>query len=94
MDAVGEAVQRPVELSTRLEVHRGVEFEVDVQSFEDADQRIEQRGGTGMGDQDAAARHVGAVSVRTDTTAQRPWCRVRDLNPRPSVYKTAALPLC
>ena len=22
------------------------------------------------------------------------WCRVRDLNPRPSVYKTAALPLC
>ncbi len=21
-------------------------------------------------------------------------CRVRDLNPRPSVYKTAALPLC
>ena len=23
-----------------------------------------------------------------------PWCRVRDLNPRPSVYKTAALPLC
>jgi hypothetical protein len=22
------------------------------------------------------------------------WCRVQDLNPRPSVYKTAALPLC
>src|SRR5207245_273928 len=22
------------------------------------------------------------------------WCRVRDSNPRPSVYKTAALPLC
>jgi hypothetical protein len=22
------------------------------------------------------------------------WCRLRDLNPRPSVYKTAALPLC
>jgi hypothetical protein len=21
------------------------------------------------------------------------WCRVRDLNPRPTVYKTAALPL-
>jgi len=21
-------------------------------------------------------------------------CRLRDLNPRPSVYKTAALPLC
>ena len=24
----------------------------------------------------------------------QPWCRVRDSNPRPSVYKTAALPLC
>jgi hypothetical protein len=22
------------------------------------------------------------------------WCRMRDSNPRPSVYKTAALPLC
>ena len=22
------------------------------------------------------------------------WCRMQDLNPRPSVYKTAALPLC
>jgi hypothetical protein len=26
--------------------------------------------------------------------AIKSWCRVRDLNPRPSVYKTAALPLC
>jgi hypothetical protein len=27
-------------------------------------------------------------------SAAKSWCRVRDLNPRPSVYKTAALPLC
>jgi hypothetical protein len=29
-----------------------------------------------------------------DHPMSRKWCRVRDLNPRPSVYKTAALPLC
>ena len=26
--------------------------------------------------------------------SDREWCRMQDLNPRPSVYKTAALPLC
>ena len=35
------------------------------------------------------------VAVRNMRRASRlVWCRVRDLNPRPSVYKTAALPLC
>ena len=35
-----------------------------------------------------AGRHKKQLSAALD------WCRLRDLNPRPSVYKTAALPLC
>jgi hypothetical protein len=39
---------------------------------------------------------VAAVKLRTPGTRNSLiyWCRLRDLNPRPSVYKTAALPLC
>jgi hypothetical protein len=36
---------------------------------------------------------VGSVTMASDSTLAE-WCRVRDSNPRPSVYKTAALPLC
>ena len=32
-------------------------------------------------------------SSRSESIAGEAWCRKRGLNPRPSVYKTAALPL-
>ena len=38
----------------------------------------------------ASARHLAIVRFANDGG----WCRQQDLNPRPSVYKTAALPLC
>ena len=46
-----------------------------------------QSGGAGAGG------GGGFSGVRPHRSGQG-WCRVRDLNPRPSVYKTAALPLC
>ena len=36
----------------------------------------------------------GSPANRISNEACPKDCRVRDLNPRPSVYKTAALPLC
>ena len=42
----------------------------------------------------APAGGVKGAWARLDPVLSLWWCRVRDLNPRPSVYKTAALPLC
>ena len=39
-------------------------------------------------------RAFGRMPRPAPSRARGPWCRMRDLNPRPSVYKTAALPLC
>jgi hypothetical protein len=30
----------------------------------------------------------------TGSAERLKWCRLRDSNPRPTVYKTVALPLC
>jgi hypothetical protein len=39
--------------------------------------------------QHAATQKFGAIVPKSLIS----WCRVRELNPRPTVYKTAALPL-
>ena len=44
----------------------------------------------------AGVEHLQQGSVRKNSglsAARKRWCRLRGLNPRPSVYKTAALPL-
>jgi hypothetical protein len=37
--------------------------------------------------------HRRSLQSKTPLSYWNCWCRVRDLNPRPTVYKTAALPL-
>jgi hypothetical protein len=63
-------------------------------------QRAARRGGGRHGAVLPACPGGGAPAAIPGTVAcgsvmgEGGWCRVRDSNPRPSVYKTAALPLC
>ena len=42
----------------------------------------------------ALVKQSAGAMVARRAAGRGSWCRVQDLNPRPSVYKTAALPLC
>ena len=49
---------------------------------------------TEVGTGSNAGPHFAFGGWATIWGEMRKWCRMQDLNPRPSVYKTAALPLC
>jgi hypothetical protein len=63
--------------------------EVTKEMVESALKDFERAASDTVMDADVALR----VAENSDA-ATLDWCRLRDLNPRPSVYKTAALPLC
>src|SRR5579862_4330919 len=76
-------------------LQRGVGTNRDYRSARPAGERIVARSLDACAQRSAESADLtipkGAVARYGHLKA---WCRVRDLNPRPSVYKTAALPLC